>query len=161
FSVTATNATGYQWQVNQGAGYANVINGGVYSGAGTATLTITGATAGMSGYTYRVVVTGAVSPEATSSAATLTVLPAPSITSQPSNSVIGVGSNTTFNVTASNATGYQWQVNSGVGFINIANGGVYSGATTATLSITGATVGMDGYAYRVVATNGVSSVATS
>lgn len=73
-----------------------------------------------------------------------------SISSQPPNRTINAGNNTTFTVTASNANGYQWQVDTGSGFGNITNGGVYSGATTATLNITGATIGMDGYEYRVV-----------
>ncbi|WP_256761833.1 immunoglobulin domain-containing protein, partial [Cohnella sp. WQ 127256] len=161
FSVTASNATGYQWQVDQGAGFANISNGAPYSGATTSTLTITGATAGMNGYLYRVVATGLAAPAATSNSAALTVNPPPSITSHPSASTIAAGANTTFSVTASNATGYQWQVNTGAGFTNIANGAPYSGATTATLTITGATAGMNGYLYRVVATGLATPNATS
>ncbi|WP_378945955.1 cadherin-like beta sandwich domain-containing protein [Mesorhizobium sp. ANAO-SY3R2] len=85
----------------------------------------------------------------------------PSITAQPSNSTTAAGANTTFSVTASNATSYQWQVNTGSGFIDISNGAPYSGATTATLTITGATAGMNGYLYRVVATGLVTPNATS
>lgn len=73
FSVTASNATGYQWQENQGSGYANLSNVAPYSGVSTATLTITSATAGMNGYTYRCVVSGSVAPNATSNGVTLTV----------------------------------------------------------------------------------------
>ncbi len=150
FTVTANDPVSYQWQVDNGSGYANVANGGVYSNATTATLNITGATAGMSGYSYRCVVTGTAAPAATSNGATLTVNSAPAISTQPSVSSVCTGGNTSFSVVASNATGYQWQVNFGAGFSNIANGGVYSNATTATLNITGATAGMSGYAYRVV-----------
>ncbi|SDJ97204.1 T9SS type A sorting domain-containing protein [Flavobacterium noncentrifugens] len=77
----------------------------------------------------------------------------PTITGNPPNRTICVGGNTTFAITASNATGYQWQLNSGSGFTNISNGAPYSGATTATLTITAATAGMSGYLYRCVATN--------
>ncbi|WP_188890917.1 S-layer homology domain-containing protein [Paenibacillus radicis (ex Gao et al. 2016)] len=161
FSVTATNATGYQWQVDEGAGFTNISNGAPYSGATTATLTITGATAGMNGYLYRVVVTGAATPTATSNNAVLTVNTPPSITSQPSNSTITAGANTTFSVSAANATGYQWQVDEGAGFTNISNGASYSGATTATLTITGATAGMNGYVYRVIATGVAAPAAVS
>ncbi|WP_136608770.1 S-layer homology domain-containing protein [Paenibacillus dokdonensis] len=165
FSVTASNATGYQWQVNTGAGFTNISNGAPYSGATTPTLTITGATAGMNGYMYRVVVNGAAAPNAVSNGATLTVNTPPSITGQPSNATIAAGGNANFSVTASNATGYQWQVNTGAGFTNISNGAPYSGATTPTLTITGATAGMNGYMYRVVvngaaAPNAVSNGAT-
>ncbi|KRB59675.1 hypothetical protein ASD98_00715 [Flavobacterium sp. Root186] len=161
FSATASGATGYQWQVDQGAGFANVPASAPYSGTTTATLTITGATAGLSGYIYRVVATGACTPNATSNSASLTVNQAPAITAQPSASTICAGANTTFSATASNATGYQWQVDQGAGFANVSNGGVYSGATTNTLTITGATAGLNGYIYRVIATGSCTPSATS
>jgi|GEM_PF-6173328 len=85
----------------------------------------------------------------------------PSITTSPSALSTSAGGNASFTVVAANATGYQWQENSGSGYTNISNGGVYSGATTATLTITGATTGMNGYLYRVVATGSVSPTATS
>jgi hypothetical protein len=76
FSVGATGSgLTYQWQVNQGSGWTNVLNGGVYSGATTNVLTITGATTGMNGYQYRCVVTGTCFTTTTSNAATLTVNP--------------------------------------------------------------------------------------
>jgi large repetitive protein len=75
---------------------------------------------------------------------------APTITSQPSASTICAGSNTTFSTSATGATGYQWQVDSGSGFNNISDGGVYSGATTSTLTITSATTGLNGNSYRCV-----------
>ncbi|RYE10938.1 MAG: T9SS type A sorting domain-containing protein, partial [Sphingobacteriales bacterium] len=161
FSVTATSATGYQWQENTGSGYSNISNGGVYSGATTATLTLTGATSGMSGYTYRVVVSGACTPAATSNGAALTVNTAPAITAQPVNRIVSEGANTTFSVTTTGATGYQWQMDAGGGYSNISNGGIYSGATTATLTLTGVTAGMNGYLYRVVATGTCTPAATS
>jgi subtilisin-like proprotein convertase family protein len=64
----------------------------------------------------------------------------------------------TFSVAVTAGTGphsYQWQVSTaGVGgpFNNIANGGVYSGVTTATLTITAPPVSMNGYRYRCVVT---------
>lgn len=85
----------------------------------------------------------------------------PTISSQPSNSSICNAANTTFSITASGATGYQWQVNSGSGYGAVSNGGVYSGATTATLTITTATSGMNGYAYRCVASNGGCSTTSN
>ena len=78
----------------------------------------------------------------------------PTISGQPANRSICTAANTTFSITASGATSYQWQVNSGAGFGNISNGGVYTNATTATLSITGATTGMNGYLYRCIAYDG-------
>jgi len=88
-------------------------------------------------------------------------VPAPAITANPPNRTICAGNNTTFSVTATNATSYQWHVNTGSGFTPITNGGVYSNATTATLTITGATSAMNGYLYRCVATGSTSPAATS
>jgi hypothetical protein len=157
-NVTFTGAaTGlglsYQWQVNTGSGFTNVTNGGVYSGATTATLTITGATAGMNGYQYRLEVTGTCGVQNTT-AATLTVNTPPNITTHPANTAACVGANTSFTVVAA-GTGltYQWQLSTtGAGgpFTNITNGGVYGGATTATLTITGVTAAMNNYRYQVV-----------
>ncbi len=86
---------------------------------------------------------------------------APTISAQPSNRSICNNANTTFAVTATGATGYQWQVNTGSGFTDIANGGVYSNATTNTLTITGATSGMNGYLYRCITYNGTIACFTN
>ena len=77
------------------------------------------------------------------------------ITKNPSNVSICSGSNTTFSVTASGASGiaYQWQVSTDAGgsFTNISNGGIYTNATTNTLTLTNATVLQNGFQYRCVA----------
>ena len=160
FTVGVTGTTpAYQWQesINGGGTWNNIINGGVYSGATSAILTLTGVTAGMTGYQYRAVVNGAPpGGSVTSSPAILTVNTAPVITTQPAaSSTLCDGNNVTFNTAASGtAVTYQWQLSTtGAGgpWSNIANGGVYSGATTASLTITGATAAMTTYQYRVVA----------
>lgn len=75
------------------------------------------------------------------------------ITGQPSNTTICSGANGSFDVVAGPpGVNYNWQVNTGSGFVYLNNGGVYSGATSATLTITGATLAMSGYQYRVVVT---------
>jgi hypothetical protein len=85
------------------------------------------------------------------------------ITTQPSNDSSATGSAVTFAVVASTIPSggsltYQWQLDSGSGFGNISNGGVYSDATTATLAISDNT-GLDGYEYRcVVSATGATSV---
>lgn len=163
FSVTASNATGYQWQVDQGSGFGPISNNAQFSGVTTATLTITGATAELGDYAYRVVVTGGCFPLATSANVNLTINSAPSITGHPSASSVCQGANTTFTATASNATGYQWQVDKGDGngFANVSNGAPYSGVNNATLTITAATVAMNGYSYRAVVTGTCNPSVTS
>lgn len=76
FAVTATATQGvtptYQWQVDEGAGFGNITDGGVYSTATTASLTITGADkTTYDGYAYRCVVSGTGAASVTSSSATL------------------------------------------------------------------------------------------
>ena len=72
----------------------------------------------------------------------------------PVDRTIAAGANTTFAVTVTTAgsgtTNHQWQLSTdnGVTWTDITNGGVYSNATTATLTITGATAGMNSYKYR-------------
>ncbi|MFZ9388230.1 MAG: GEVED domain-containing protein, partial [Chitinophagaceae bacterium] len=74
---------------------------------------------------------------------------------QPANKSVCVGGNTTFNVTAPGGPfTYQWQESRDMGLTwnNVSNGGVYSGATTNTLSLTGVTrsapVDMNNFMYR-------------
>ncbi len=78
-------AAAFQWQENTGAGWNNIINGGIYSGATTTTLTLTGVPPTYTGYQYRCVLTGTCTPATNSNAATLTVTqpPAPSISPAP------------------------------------------------------------------------------
>lgn len=153
FYVSTTNATTFQWQVDNGGGFTNISNGGAYANATTQTLTINGVTATMNGYQYRCVATGPDNPPATSNAATLTVNEGITITSQPP-STLTICSNASISVGATGTiTGYQWYGNSGSTWVPISNGGFYSGATTATLNITGITPGPGAYfAYYCVLT---------
>ena len=55
----------------------------------------------------------------------------------------------TFSVTtAGEVTGYQWQVNEGSGWSNIADGGIYADATSATLSLSGLALVNNGWQFR-------------
>lgn len=86
----------------------------------------------------------------------------PIITTQPVSKTITGGHNVSFTVAASGiGLNYQWQVSKdgGNSFANVSNGLGYSGATTATLSITKAPISMTEYRYRVQVSNG--SVSTS
>ncbi|NOT50058.1 MAG: HYR domain-containing protein [Chitinophagaceae bacterium] len=72
FSITATGALSYQWQVDNGGGFANVTNNATYSGATTTTLNITAAPLSLNGYLYRCIATNP-NGSANSNSATLTV----------------------------------------------------------------------------------------
>ena len=52
------NGTTYQWQVDDGSGYTNITNAGIYSGATTKSLTLTGAPGSMYDYKLRCFVNG-------------------------------------------------------------------------------------------------------
>ncbi len=77
--------------------------------------------------------------------------PPPAILVQPVNRTVATGDNASFTITATRAATLQWQVNSGSGFVDIVDGPVYTGATTPTLTITGATAAMNGYVFRCIA----------
>lgn len=99
FSITATGAASYQWYQNTGTGFTALSNGATFSGVKTSTLTITGATAAMSGYQYRCIAYNS-SGSATSNSATLTVFSI-SATTTKTNVSCNNGSNGTATVTAS------------------------------------------------------------
>lgn len=87
---------------------------------------------------------------------------AASIGTDPTDEIVYNGDDISFTVVATGASAYQWQVDTGSGFTNVSNGGSYSGATSATLDITGATLAMDGYQYRcVVSSNAPCAAVTS
>lgn len=78
-------------------------------------------------------------------------------TNDPSNKTICSGTNTTFTVsTPQSNPSYQWQVNTGTGWSDLSNGGVYSGVTTATLTLTNVLSSMNGYKFRAKITAGCS-----
>ncbi|MGQ9649757.1 MAG: immunoglobulin domain-containing protein [Phycisphaerae bacterium] len=85
--------------------------------------------------------------------------PPPVITGQPQSQDVCPGSIASFSVTAT-GTGelsYQWQRNG----INIAEGGHYSGSTTATLTVTGTDIDDEGQYLCVVANAGGSTSSNS
>ncbi|MFT3981117.1 MAG: M12 family metallo-peptidase [Ferruginibacter sp.] len=147
FSVVVTGTTPtYQWQVNTGSGFTNI------TGATSATLNLTGLTAAMNGYQYRVVIAGTCTSSFNSNTATLTVNSPVNITDQPDDLSICEGLNGAFSVAATGSTiTYQWQVSRNGGpFVNVVNDATYAGATTATLSLTNVTAGLNGNRYRVI-----------
>lgn len=74
-----------------------------------------------------------------------------SISAQPSNQVTCNTQNASFQFTATPSDSYQWQVSTdnGTTWNNITNSVVYNGTNSISLQITGATLSMDNYQYRV------------
>lgn len=75
------------------------------------------------------------------------------ITDHPNDTSVCPTTNATFTVAATPpGVSFNWQEDRGSGFVYLANGGVYSGVTTATLTLTGVTASMNGWQYRAVVT---------
>ena len=147
FTVAASGTAplSYQWR----------LNGANISGATSTTLTLTSVTVGQSGGNYTCFVTNSAG-NATSSAATLTVNPAPvapAITTQPTSQTVTAGANVSFIVAASGTAplSYQWRL----------NGANISGATSATLTLTSVTVGQSGGSYTCFVTNSAGNATSS
>jgi hypothetical protein len=84
----------------------------------------------------------------------------PQITTQPvSPSAVCVGQNTSFSVSAtgSGSLTYQWRENG----VNISNGGIYSGATSTSLSISAVSLAMSGNVYTCVISNSCGNPVTT
>ncbi len=97
---------------------------------------------------------------------TLTVTAAaPRIGAPPANQTVNAGTAVTFSVTATSsvALDYQWQVstNGGTTWAAVANGTVYSGIGTDTLTVLKPTAVMKGYQYRCVINDGVNPAVTT
>ncbi len=161
--VTGTGPHTYQWQVstNGGGTWTNIANGGVYSGATTATLTITAPPVSMNGYQYRAIVAGAAPCAAqTSRIATLTVNPLPVIviSAAPYTSLLpGLQTTLSSTVTPNPATTYSWIRNGTV--LTNPSLGVVSGIGTGSLKLD--VDGQGDYQLRVTDVNGCTNISNT
>jgi len=167
-AVTGDPAPTYRWQFypNKGSAWVDITSAASeFSGQATAKLSITGATVAISGYKMRCIVTNSLGT-VTTEAATLTVTPnKPIVLAHPANTSINAGQPTTFtgNIASDPAPTYQWQfsTNNGSTWGNVPVASPYSGQTTKTLTISPASLAMDGYRYRLAATNAAGSLTTN
>ncbi|MHC1731146.1 MAG: PKD-like domain-containing protein [Bacteroidales bacterium] len=141
----------YQWQAFTGGVWTDLTNSGIYMGVTTPTLMVFGPSRTMDGTRYRVVIGGDCSADLISDEAVLTVYTAPELSDHPDEFRGCPGSSATFSVTAA-GTGliYQWQVNSGSGFVNVTDNATYAGTATPTLIVNNLDLSMNGYLIRVV-----------
>jgi hypothetical protein len=154
FTASATGeGISFQWRRNQ----LPLSNGGSITGANSPMLTINPTVAGDAG-SYDVVVSGDCSPPATSSAATLTVNTAPTISSDPANQTACENGLASFTAGANGSPSptVQWQVSTDGG----SNFNDIPGATSATLSFT-TNASQDGNKYRAVFANSCSTATTT
>lgn len=149
--ATVPSGITYQWQANSGSGFANIINSDVYAGTNSATLSITGtAAASLNGYKYRCIV-GTCTPSVISAEATLTIDIKPVITSISSNVTICPTETAEFEITATGSNMvYQWQQNSGAGFVNISDNDNFFGTQSNKLVISDVTSAFHSRSYRCI-----------
>jgi hypothetical protein len=149
FISAVKGATGYVWTVPPGT----IIN----SGQNTLTINITFAT-----FSGNVTVTpenscGSGSPDSIM----VTLKLQPMITDQPGDQTTSIGSVAKFITASSSPVTYQWQQNSGSGFVDLSDTGQYSGVTHDTLIITAVTLAQDNYKYRSTITGVSCSINTN
>ncbi len=140
----------YQWQQNG----INLTNGGGFSGANAATLTLSNVTVNDAAV-YTVVVSNAVNSITSDDAILEVILSPPAITAQPLSQTCVVGMTVTLNVTAvaDQPFSYQWRKDG----TNLTDGGAVSGSATSALTISNITLAGAG-TYSVVVSNALNSV---
>lgn len=147
-SITGGNATGgngtysYQWE-------------SASSAAGPFTLIPTAVSAnydppsGITATTYfrRIVYSSTCSSQG--AVVSVTTNAPPVITAQPQNKSICETTSTTFSVAATGASlSYQWQVNTGSGFVDVVAGPIYAGEATNTLQLNNVPLSLNNATYR-------------
>jgi len=153
---TGQSAYNIQWQESTDGGvtWTNLVEGFPYTGTTNDSLSIA-TTISLDTYQYRAYIQDPYACFAadTSSPAELTVNATVSFDALVTDETGCQGSTVTF---AAGITGsvisYQWQesTNGGITWSPLANAGIYAGVDTDTLIITGVTLAMDGYRYRLV-----------
>ncbi|OYU80393.1 MAG: hypothetical protein CFE23_09040, partial [Flavobacterium sp. BFFFF1] len=136
--------------ISGSAGTFTAVPSGLAINASTGVIDLTSSAEGTYTVTNTVVVAGC----ATSTTdVTVTVNKAVVITGQPQGVSILPADNTSFTVAATGTgiSAYVWEMSTdnGGSWTTVSNGGVYSGATTDTLTLTNVTSGMNQYQYRV------------
>jgi hypothetical protein len=143
FTARASGYPAYQWQASPDgiAPFANITDGGIFSGATTDTLVLSNVPIEYSGYEFQCVATNAGGTD-TSNVATLTVAApadAPYIDTDPTDQTAADGGSAVFSIVAGGTAPlvYRWQVSTdgGLTWSNVLDGAPYSGATTDTLTI--------------------------
>ncbi|MGA2405706.1 MAG: PKD domain-containing protein [Bacteroidales bacterium] len=152
FSVTATgtNVT-YQWQVNKGAGFINVIDDANFSGSNLNSLTVTNAQAAFNNFIFRVVLSGTCGIPVYSDFAVLRVNLPPTVSLNPANKATCDGTGPV--VFSANGSGVidslRWQVFSGGVWSDVHDNTIYSGSSSQQLTLSNVPIALNGNQYRL------------
>jgi len=144
-------AVQFQWQVNTGAGFTNLSNGGAYNGATTSQLSIAAPPVAWSGYVYRCVVTGVCPSAVNTNSATLIIHAPATINRSPASAEICAGSDASFIIAVSSVApiNYVWQqsTNGGSTWTNLPR------ASDPILQFTNVPISYNGNSYRCIVSN--------
>ncbi len=135
--------------------------GYTYSGNTTATMSIAFGAIGTLSRSIRVVVSDGGVCSAPSSTVDIVINTQPTITTQPTSTVVCAGVSTSFSIVSGGSPiTYQWQENNGGGFADI-TAAPYTTYTTNVLNITATPASLNGYTYRCIVTSPACGTFTS
>ncbi len=161
-TVDGVPAPSFQWQRLPAGGdtWMPLANDVVYNGTATASLSLNTTASVMDGDQFRCLVSNSLG-NLTSAPALLTVYAPPVFTSLPGDQGVNNGDPAVFAAIATanpSAITYQWQMRASadVAWGNLADGGIYSGANTTTLTLNATNTALSGAQFRVVAGNGIN-----
>ncbi len=164
FDVVALDFDSLRWQIFSNSTWSDLADTGSVSGSATSTLVISNLSLAYNAAEIRCLAYGPIVPNAISSTAILTVLKVPAITSYTPSRAVCENDNCSFNVQSPGGNGlftYQWQVDSGFGFVNVVNNFNYSGATTKTINMASCPANMNMFYYRCIVSGPCNSSDTS
>lgn len=140
----------YVWEVDRGTGFVPLPNAFPYFGVDNDTLLITPMGDTMNGYVFRCRTTGSCNRDTTDNI-NITVDVYPGFISDPVDANVKDGQDAQFAVTSKGTAVYRWQASTGNGdFVNINDGGNYSGVLTTQLTVNNPSIAQTGYKFRCV-----------
>ena len=161
-SVSATGATAYQWQIDEGAGFVNLVENPAlgYQNTQTASLSILTANLNPGVYVFQCVVSGGCSGDVISNAATVTIIESLTIVNETGDQTVCDGGTAGFSLNADGAgINFQWQISTdgGLTYVDLTEGAPYSQVNSNSLVINPATAALDGAFFRCEITGDCNS----
>ena len=151
-AVSLESGASYKWQINTGTNYADISDGGQYSGSKTSKLEISKIkSSSNNGHKFRCITSGKTCSD-TSVIASLSVTCPPLLNNNPAYQVGNAGSSVKFSVSAIYpTTTFLWQKDDGTGYKDITNSGQYNGFDNDTLTMNDLLYSNNNYKFRCVA----------
>lgn len=154
-ALSNDTSASYKWQMNAGAGFTDISDGGQYSGSKTKKLMVANVKyATNNNLKFRCIATGKTCSDSSSSA-TLLVSCKTILNSQPKNVKAFVSNNAiiSFSSFEANAT-FAWQSDVGFGYQNLSNAGQYNGVNNDSLIVSNVSLTNNNQKFRCILTLG-------